>query len=152
MNEPTFRVGLRGYAVVGTICVVVFGAACIGAFVAHQYRPIAAFAAFLVPGAGLLASAGTFAFSEEHVSYQSAFGRFRMNWADVRAIESSPMGTLVLHGNDQRFVIFPATYWSGPQKREAAAFLAGMIARSGHVPTLSRIADYRLFRNVRVRA
>ncbi len=152
MHEPAFRVGLRSYAIIGTICIIFFGGASIGAFVSRQYPPIAIFALFFALGAGLVASAGTFEFNQEHIAYQSAYGRFRMNWADVRAIEFSAMGTLVLHGAGQRFVIFPASYWSGVQKREAAAFLDKMIKESGRVPTLSRIADYRLFKNVRVRA
>jgi hypothetical protein len=40
----------------------------------------------------------------------------------------------------------------GRPKREAAAFLDKMIKESGRVPTLSRIADDRLFKTVRVRA
>ena len=129
-----------------------FGGASTGAFLAHQYQPIAIFVLFFLLSAGLFAAAGTFSFEEDAVWYRSGYGRFRMEWADVRRVEFSPMGTLVLHGSDSRFVIFPAAYWSGPHKHQAADAVARAIGRAGLVPTLSRIADYRFFRNTRLRA
>ena len=145
-------VGLRSYAIIASIGMIFFGGASIGAFLAHQYGPIAIFVLFFLMSAGLLAAAGTFSLEEDAISYSSGYGRFRMKWADVRRVEFSPMGTLVLHGPDSRFVIFPASYWSGPQRQRAADVLAKAIEATGLVPTLSRIADYRLFKNTRLRS
>jgi hypothetical protein len=150
-SEARLSVGLRSYAIIGVICVLFFGGASIGVLLAHQYSPIAIFAVFFSLGAALCAAAGTLGFDRDGVSYASAYGQFRMAWRDVRQIEFSQMGTVVLHGADRRFVIFPSSYWSGPHCRKAAEVLANAIRETGVVPTLSRTADYRLFKNVRVR-
>jgi len=148
---PAPVVGLRFYTVIGSIGMIFFGGASIGAFLALQYPPIAIFVLFFLMSAGMLMAAGTYSFEEGAVVYSSRFGRFRMEWADVRRVEFSPMGTLVLHGTDSRFVVFPAAYWSGSHKQQAADALARAISGTGLAPTPSRIADYRLFKNTRLR-
>jgi hypothetical protein len=78
---------------------------------------------FIPLGAYLIASAGSIRISENNIEQRNIFGRYRIEWSDVRKIEVGNYGTIILHGNEKRFALAPPGYWSGKQRPDALALL-----------------------------
>jgi hypothetical protein len=150
MAVRSLEVGLLSYKVIGWVCGLFFVGCSIGAYVAHQYGPIAIFLIFVLMGAYMIASAGSFQLNERTVSHKNLFGHYRMAWNEVQRIEVGTQGTLILHGKDKRFTLAPPTMWSGKEKPEAFALLTRKIEELGVTPYPSNVAGYKIDKNVRV--
>lgn len=148
----SYRFGVLSYKIIGVICVLFFAGCAVGAFSARQYPPIAIFAFFGLMGIFMIVSAGNFEISEKFVTHRNIFGSFRMAWIDVKKIEFGPQGSIVLHGENMRFVLPPPTFWSGQQKPEAFDLFRRTIEQLGVVSYPSNTADYKTHKNVRIRA
>ena len=150
MRPSQFSVGLLSYKIIGWVCVVFFLGCSIGAYFARQYGPITIFMFFVLMGVYMIVSAGSYTLNDESVTHTNVFGSFHILWQNVRQIEVGTQGTLVLHGNDQRFILAPATFWSGRDKPEAFALLTKKIEDLDITPYPSNVADYKIHKNVRV--
>jgi hypothetical protein len=152
-NSRCFEVRLVSYKVVGWLGIV-FGALCsVGAFLARQYGPIWVFGFFIGLGIYTILGAGRFVFDQEGVTHQTVLRMYRIHWNEVKRVEiGAADGTVVLHGENKRFVLAPPSAWSGPQKFDAYSFFSKKVRDSGIVPYTSRIAAYKIHNNVRVDA
>jgi hypothetical protein len=150
ITSGPYRVRIGGYIAVAWLCIILFSGAAIGAYSAHQFSPIWVFGAFVGLGVIILMGAGKLTFDQDSIRHQCAFGNFRMHWCDVKKIERSAAGTLILIGDKCRFIIAPPNYWSGPERLEAFTLLDQKIQALGLVPIPSRTADYKWHKNVRV--
>ena len=150
--EFSYRFGVISYKIIGAICAIFFAGCTVGAFLARQYSPIAIFMFFVLMGAYLIASAGSFEISEKFITHHNLFGVFRMQWVEVKKIEFGRQGTIILHGENKRFVIPPLVFWSGKQKPEALNLLRNTIDQLGVITYPSNTADYKIHKNVRCRA
>jgi hypothetical protein len=151
MSSRAFRVHVLIYQVVGWVCALLAAGASLAAYLAGQYGPSAVFIAFVALGVFVIVCAGSILLSEDSVTHDSLFGRYRIEWNQIRSIEVGPYGTLVLHGDGKRLVLTPPAYWSGHDKREAREFLAQKIRVISPPITASRTADYKLHKNVRIK-
>lgn len=150
-NSERYEVRLTSYAVVGWLGVV-FGTFCsVGAYLARQYGPILVFGLFVALGIYTILGAGKVVFYQDGVTHQTAFRMYGIYWKQVTGVEiGAADGTVVLHGEDKRFVLAPPSAWSGTQKFDAYSFFAKKIQDSGIKPRTSRVAAYKIHRNVRV--
>ena len=149
-GDGPYRVGLGRRVVVAWIGMVLFVGSMIGTFLANQYRSGLLFLALAVLDAFILISAGDFTFDRDGVTSQCWIGTYRMLWRDVRKMETGA-GVLILIGDNSRFVIAPPSGWSGAQKGDAWRLLVQEMAATGIVPSPSRTAAYKWYRNVRLR-
>jgi hypothetical protein len=149
-SSPAFEVGLLTYKVIGWLCCVVFVGASVGEFLARQFGPAYCFLLFVPLGAYLIASAGSILISEKNVEQRNTFGRYRIEWSDVRKIEVGNYGTIILHGKEKRFALAPPGYWSGKQKPDALALLQRKLTELHVAPYRSNVGDYKVHKNVRV--
>ena len=118
---------------------------------AKQYGPIAGFVFFVLLGAYMIVSAGRFALDQNAISHKNVFGTFRLPWSEIRQIEvGAADGTLVLHGENKRFVVAPPSMWSGSEKPAAFELLQKRIESTGITPYPSNTAGYKMHKNVRV--
>ena len=147
----SYRFGVLSYKIIGAVCALFFAGCAVGAFLARQYPPIAIFAFFIFMGLYMITSAGSFEISEWFITHRNLFGTFRMAWAEVRKIEFGTQGSIILHGENKRFALAPAAYWSGKQKPEAFDLLRKTIDQLGIVSYPSNTADYKIHKNVRLR-
>ena len=147
----SYRFGVLSYKIIGAVCALFFAGCAVGAFLARQYPPIAIFAFFIFMGLYMITSAGSFEISERFITHRNLFGTFRMAWAEVRKIEFGTQGSIILHGENKRFALAPAAYWSGKQKPEAFDLLRKTIDQLGIVIYPSNTADYKIHKNVRLR-
>ena len=73
-----------------------------------------------------------------------------MSWGEVKYVEFGTGGTLVFFGEEKRFVLPPAAFWSGKDKPEMYARLVQLLELHKLTPVPSNTADYRINKNVRV--
>ena len=150
-SPSSYEVGLLSYKIIGWVCVIFFAGCAIGAFIAKQYGPISIFAFFVLMGAYMIVAAGRFALDMQFITHENIFGTFRLSWDEIKQIEiGATDGTLVLHGENKRFVVAPPSMWSGPQKPTAFALLQKKIEGTGLTPYPSNTAAYKTHKNVRI--
>jgi hypothetical protein len=152
-NSERYEIKLASYTVDGWLGVVFSTVCCAGAFLARQYGPIPVFGLFGALGVYTILGAGKIVFYQDGVIHQTAFRMYGIYWKEVTRVEIGvPDGTVVLHGDNKRFVVAPPSAWSGPQKSGAYSFFAKQIEDSGMGPFTSTVAAYKIHKNVSVYA
>jgi Bacterial PH domain len=146
-----YEVRLGTSRAVGWVVIAVFLLAIVGAVLRHQYGAAAGFLVFVIIGYLAIATAGSIMVGDTGLEHRNLFGRFRIAWSDVRRIEVGNAGTIVLHGQDQRFALMPPGYWSGKQKPEALALLQKKLKPFEAKISRTNTGDYKTHKNVRVR-
>lgn len=149
-GTASYRVGMGGLVAAGWLCIIFFAAASLLALHNHQYGPIWIFGFFCACGVLLLSLAGRFTFDQQGIVHESYFGKYKILWSDVRRVETGS-GTVVLKGDNSRFVIPASQWWSARQKHEAFTLLVHKIQAMDIVPFPSGTASYKWHKNVRVR-
>ncbi len=148
--HESHRVSLLSYKLIAWVCVIFFLGCSVGAYHAQQYGPSVFFWVFILMGLYMLISAGSFEFDDSGVSHKNLTGHYRMLWKNVQRIEFG-RGSLVLHGENKRFVLPAPAVWSGPEKLQAFELLERKVKELGLVPYPSNVADYKVHKNVRGR-
>lgn len=148
----SYRVGVLSYQIIGGVCALFFLGCSVGAYLAMQYPPIGIFGLFFLMGLYMLLFSGTYELDEMAVHHKNQLGHFRMQWSEVMRVEVGTQGSLVLHGDGKRFALPPAAYWSGKQKPEAFELLKRKLHSTAAPTYPSNVADYKIHKNVRVRA
>ena len=95
--------------------------------------------------------AGSFDINGEGLFHKSSFGEWRILWSEISCVEVGEMdGTLVLHGDDKRFILSPPGWWSGADKNDAIAFVIKQLDVHNLTPKKSRTAAYKIMKNTRI--
>ncbi|HEY2676216.1 MAG TPA: DUF4034 domain-containing protein [Steroidobacteraceae bacterium] len=149
VSASSLTVSLRSQKIIGVVCVIFFLACAIGAYTSRQYGPIAIFMFFVFMGLYSIVSAGEIQVNTMSISQRTSFGLFRIAWRDVNRVEVGSHGTLVFYGADQRFVLAPVAMWSGKDKSQAIELIGKKLKQLCLTPTISRLADYKIHKNVR---
>lgn len=149
---PSFHVEMRSYRLVGYGAFALFALCAAAAYRAGQHWPAVGLAGFAAFGLYAALGAGSFTIDDRSISHQSTFGQWGLLWSEVSRAEFGPGGTLVLLGENKRFVLSPPSWWAGQDKALAAAFVASQLQAKGIVPVPSRTADYRTMKNTRIGA
>jgi hypothetical protein len=152
-----YEVSFNLYRIIGIACMFVSGA--LGFFFffikdiqsPNAWIGACVFFAFEILGIYLFLSASsTLIFTDESVTHRTLFGVFRIRWEEITSIEFDAQGTLVLHGENKQFVIWPVDAWSGKQKREACEFIQNKINQMSVTPSPSMWASVKNHKNVKV--
>lgn len=99
----------------------------------------------------LPAYAGQIKLDQRGIEHRNAFGRFRMDWSEVHAVEvSQDRSAMVLIGVDKRLAALHPRLWTGAERNEARDFLAEILKSQALVPRVNRWAGMKINRNVRV--
>jgi hypothetical protein len=125
------QVELGIYKAVGWVNVVLFTAGGIAACLARQYSAGGGLLLFVGLGVYIILTAGSFSLGEQDIVHSTRFRRYLITWDQVRTIEVGNQGSLVLHGDDKRFVLAPISYWTGKEKEAAAELLKRKIKTLG---------------------
>jgi len=151
MSTKTYQVGLMSAKIIGAVSGIFFLACGVLAFISQAYGTLPVFGFFTLLGLYLLLGSGNFEISEEAISQRNIFGHFRILWHEIQKVEMGAQGTIVLHGENKRFVLSAPTFWSGQQKPEAFEFFRTKMEGLGVIFYPSNVADYKIHKNVRVR-
>jgi hypothetical protein len=128
-----------------------FLACSVGAFVAGQYWAALFFWVFILMGVYMIVVGGHYTISDDNITHRNMLGTYRIAWRDVKRVEVGAQdGSIVLHGDNKRFVLAPPAMWSGKQKPDAFTFFTNKIKRSGITPYPSSTAAYKMHKNVKV--
>jgi hypothetical protein len=146
-----YEVRLGTSRVVGWVVIALFSLCIVGAVLRHQFVAATGFLVFVVIGFLIISTGGSILISDISVEQRSVFGRYRMAWSDVRRVEVGNAGTIVLHGQNQRFALMPPGYWSGLQKPGAVALLEEKLKALEATIYRTNVGDYKVHKNVRVR-
>jgi hypothetical protein len=149
MGETNFVVVLRNQKVLGIVCILFFTGCGIGAFMAKQYNPIFGFIIFAMLGVYLVASSGRLELNSEFISHDNSLGTYRIKWAEVCKVEIGNGGTIVLHGENKRFVVPPFSLWAGEKKLAAYGFLIEKMKSVDGGFIQSPWGDYKIHKNVK---
>ncbi len=147
----TYRVGMVPYKVIAWICVLFFLSAAVMAWLDGAFIPALIFLAFVALGIYMLLSAAYIVLNSRIVSVHSALGTYQIRWDEVRWVEASASGTLVLHGDAKRLALPPAAVWSGADKPALFSALHEEFNRRGLKLVPSATADYKMNKNVKIR-
>jgi Bacterial PH domain len=149
-KASTYEVGLGTHRVLGFVIILLCTLAIVGALFGHQYGAAGGFFVFVMFGFLLIATGGAILIGETDIEHSNFFGRFRIDWSDVRRIEVGNAGTLILHGDDRRFALIPPGFRSGSQKPEAVAMLQRKLKALEVEVFRTSVGDYKIHKNVRV--
>ena len=143
---------MRTYRIVGWVCLA-FSVLCIvGALWIGQYWPVIVFSFFALLGIYIVMGAGSFDIDSNHIKHTSRFGAWQIGWDEISQVEVGEMdGTLVLKGNNKRFILSPAGWWAGPDKSDAIAFVDKQLETRKLSPRASRTAAYKVMKNTRIK-
>lgn len=148
--DPGPSVDLRRPRVIGAAGMAAFSLAAAMAWRAGDGVVALLFLLFALLALYLLLGSGQVMADGHAVTVRSALGRYRLAWADVRRVEGSAYGTLVLHAGAARLVVPPPLLWSGPHKQALRALIAAQLSQRALVVRRTLAADYQTHRNVRI--
>ena len=147
----TYHVEMRAYRLVGLAGLVFCFFSALAATIFGQYWTALGFAGFAIIGLYIVLGSGSFDFDSDCITHSSWFGKWKIRWDEIDLAEFGEMdGTLVLIGNNKRFVLSPPGWWYGSGKDEALRFVMSQIEAKKLKPQPSRTAAYKTMKNTRV--
>lgn len=146
---PRYRIEMSSYRVAGWACLVLFAVIAMAAYNSGARVPGICFLSFALLGLYMVLRAGSFQIDEERVVHQSAFGAWQLRWDEITHVEIGSGGTLVLSGEEKRFVLSPPPWWRRTDREALRYVLAQFETRKLEV-RLSRTADYKIMKNTRI--
>lgn len=145
------HIEMRSYRILGWAWLVLCALGMIAAFLDQLYLPGAGFTLASLFGVYAVLSAGSFAIDAQGLTHQSSFGKWHIRWDEITRVEIGEVeGTLVLHGNNKRFILSSPGWWSAAEKEAAFAFVVKQLEARNIPPQPSRIAGYKMMKNTRV--
>ncbi len=151
-NVRNHHVEMRSYRNIGYALVVLCALCIAGAWSAGQYWVIAVLALLGLAGIYMVLGAGSVDMDANRIRHQSCLGAWEINWDEITHVEIGAIdGTLVLLGDNKRFIVRPAGWWSGPDTAGALEFVVKKLEVRNLPPSPSRTAAYKLMKNTRVK-
>lgn len=115
----------------------------------YSQAAIAALAALF--GAYMALGSGSFDIDDDGITRTSSFGKWRIRWDEITRVEIAEMeGTMVLHGDNKRFILSSPGGWDPAVKDAAFAFVTGQFETRGIPAQPSGAAAYKFMKNTRV--
>ncbi|SHH21918.1 hypothetical protein [Massilia sp. CF038] len=142
------QVDFAGPKIMAWIGIVFFMLFATASILAGQVGPALLFCAFILFGAYILIAGGRLELDEEGISDINRFGHYRILWREVRSIEFSRNGMMLLHGDGKRFVMYRPGSWSGPKRRAAVKLFESKI---NNVPVLKNSFSVKLLMHKNVK-
>lgn len=115
----------------------------------YSQAAVAAVAALF--GAYMALNSGTFDIDNDGITRTSSFGRWRIRWDEITRVEIAEVeGTMVLHGDNKRFILSSPGGWDATVKDAAFAFVSGQLEARNLPPQPSGAAAYKFMKNTRI--
>lgn len=148
----TYHIDMRAYRTMGKVWLGLCAAIAIASFLAQLYWHAAVAALFCVVGIYMALNAGSLDLGPDGLIHNSSLGVWQIRWDEITAVEVGEMdSTMVLHGDNKRFILSSPAWWTGEKKEEAAAFIFKQLESRHLPPQLSKTASYKTMKNTRRR-
>jgi hypothetical protein len=150
-SKDKYHIEMRSYRIIGwgwiALCVV----GLIVALLIQQYLLAAGCLVSAAFGAYMVLGSGSFDIDSEGLCHRSSFGAWQIRWDEIARVEvGAGEGTMVLHGNNKRFILSSPGGWDESVKDEAFAFVTRQL-ESREIPFKpSGVAAYKIMKNTRV--
>jgi hypothetical protein len=111
------------------------------------------FGLFVLLGILFVIGVGTIEIDPAGITHHAWFGRYRMEWGEIRRIEQDPTGGwIVLYGENKRLAIPGPPTWSGKQKAILYLYFQHEIGKHEIKMVESVWANFKIFnKNTRLR-
>jgi hypothetical protein len=118
-----------------------------------ESRPVLSlfFIPFIVLSGGILLTSGSVEMDIEGVTRVNHLGKYRIDWNEVRQVETNPDSThIVLYGENKQLVIPGPNSWSGPDREKMLNWLMVQTSQRQINLKWSQLTEFKLSKNVKV--
>ena len=146
-----YNIDMRSYRIIGWISFFLSFVGTVSALLAREYFPALGFVVLSLVGLYIALGAGVFQINSRHIEHRSYFGTWQITWNEISDAEIGIAdGTIILKGENKRFVLSPPSWWSCSNKDEILEFVFNMLESRGVTLISSKIAAYKTMKNTRV--
>lgn len=150
-SKDKYHVEMRPYRIIGWVWIALCTVGLIVVLLSQQYLLAAGCLVSAAFGAYMVLGSGSFDIDSEGLFHRSSFGAWQIRWDEISSVEvGAGEGTMVLHGNNKRFILSSPGGWDESVKDEAFAFVTRQL-ESREIPFKpSGVAAYKIMKNTRV--
>ncbi|WP_143707315.1 hypothetical protein [Uliginosibacterium sp. TH139] len=146
----SYKIEMKKFRFVCSGCFLLFIGCSVAAFLAKQPWAGLGLLAFSALSVYAALGAGSFSIDRRGVTHKSYWGHWEIAWNEVVEADFSPSGTLLLRGQNKRFVLTSTEWWSCEYREDAIALVREMLDERKIVPRPSNLADCKTMKNTRV--
>jgi hypothetical protein len=150
-SKDKYHIEMRSYRIIGWCWIALCTVGLIVALFIQQYLLAGGCVVSAAFGAYMVLGSGSFDIDSEGLFHRSSFGAWQIRWNEISGVEvGAGEGTMVLHGNNKRFILSSPGGWDESVKDEAFAFVTRQL-ESREIPFKpSGVAAYKIMKNTRV--
>lgn len=150
-RKDKYHIEMRSYGIIGWGWMALCAVGLIVALLIQQYLLAAGCVVSAAFGAYMVLGSGSFDIDSDGLFHRSSFGAWQIRWDEISRVEvGAGEGTMVLHGNNKRFILSSPGGWDESVKDEAFAFVTRQL-ESREIPFKpSGVAAYKIMKNTRV--
>ncbi|MBU0663342.1 MAG: hypothetical protein KJ990_02240 [Proteobacteria bacterium] len=146
-----YHIEMRSYRIIGWGWIVFCAVGMIVTFLSKLYWPAAGCVFSSLFGAYMVLGSGSFDIDHDGLIHKSSFGTWQIRWDEISRVEIGEVeGTMVLHGNNKRFILSSPGGWDGSVKDDAFAFVIKQLEARDIPLQPSGTAAYKIMKNTRV--
>jgi len=146
-----YHVEMRLYRIIGWSWVGLCVVGMVVTFLSQMYWPAAACIFSALFGVYMVLGSGSFDIDSDGLIHKSSFGTWKIRWDEISSVEVGEVeGTMVLHGNNKRFILSSPGGWDASVKDDAFAFVVKELEARNLSPQPSGTAAYKIMKNTRV--
>ena len=151
ISKNIYHIEMRSYRIIGWGWIALCAVGLIVALLIQQYLLAGGCVVSAAFGAYMVLGSGSFDIDSDGLFHRSSFGAWQIRWVEISRVEvGAGEGTMVLHGNNKRFILSSPGGWDESVKDEAFAFVTRQL-ESRRIPFKeSGVAAYKIMQNTRV--
>lgn len=149
-SQDRYHIEMRSYKIMGWVWMGICAAGLIFALFSQLYLLSAGCVISAAFGAYMVLGSGSFDLDHEGIIHTSSFGTWKIRWDEISQVEvGAGEGTMVLHGNNKRFILSSPGGWDESIKDEAFAFISKQLETREIPHRSSGVAVYKIMKNTR---
>ena len=133
-SKNIYHIEMRSYRIIGWGWIALCAVGLIVALLIQQYLLAGGCVVSAAFGAYMVLGSGSFDIDSDGLFHRSSFGAWQIRWVEISRVEvGAGEGTMVLHGNNKRFILSSPGGWDESVKDEAFAFVTRQL-KSRKIP------------------
>jgi hypothetical protein len=148
--KDKFHIEMRSYRIIGWGWMTICALGLMIALLSQQYWLAGGCVVSSLFGAHMVLRSGSFDIDTEGIIHRSSLGIWSIGWDEISRVEVSGEVTMVLHGENKRFILSSPGNWEESVKDEAFTFVTGQL-EARHIPLRPSVtAVYKTMKNTRM--
>lgn len=150
-SKEKHHIEMRSHRIIGGGWIALCAIGLLITLLSQQYWLAAGCVVSAAFGVYMVLGSGSFDIDNEGLYHRSSLGAWKIRWDEIIRVEvGAGEGTMVLHGNDKRFILSSPGGWDESVKDAALAFLAKQLEARQIPYQVSGSAAYKIMKNTRV--